>query len=151
MTTIEHFPFSDTARVPFRDLDAQGHLFFANYLAYADEFATCYLTELGVPAVNVDAMDCYVFVVNAQCDFLGECGGHDVIRGHVGFSRLGRSSADMAFELRNDATGEVLTRGHFTYVFADKQTRRSTAIPERLRAAIVERQPELAAGGAGES
>ena len=29
-------PFSDTVRVRYSDTDAQGHLYFANYLVYAE-------------------------------------------------------------------------------------------------------------------
>ena len=33
--------------VRYADTDAQGHVFFANYLTYADEGLTGYLAEIG--------------------------------------------------------------------------------------------------------
>ena len=39
-------PFSDNVKVRFRDLDAQGHLYFANYLVYGDEVLGAYMEEL---------------------------------------------------------------------------------------------------------
>ncbi|MFT6958818.1 MAG: acyl-CoA thioester hydrolase, partial [Halieaceae bacterium] len=63
----------------------------------------------------------------------------------VGYSRLGNSSADAAFELYNDATDTLLARGGLTQVYVDKGTRKSTPIPAELRTAIIDRQPELGA------
>ncbi|MBT4520528.1 MAG: acyl-CoA thioesterase [Halieaceae bacterium] len=137
------FPYSNTVTVRFRDTDAQGHLYFANYLVYADEIGGLYMTELGFSMHQISAIECYVFTVNLQCDYIGECTANDEVRVSVGYLRLGNSSADMGFELCNDNTGEILVRGQFTHVFADKSTRKSTPIPAALRAAIVARQPEL--------
>ena len=44
-----NLPFSDVVKVRYSDTDAQGHLYFANYLVYADEvlgFAACDGEEL---------------------------------------------------------------------------------------------------------
>ena len=46
MTT--QLPFSDTVKVRYRDLDAQGHLYFANYLVYGDEVLGAYMEKLGL-------------------------------------------------------------------------------------------------------
>ena len=136
-------PFSDTMRVRFSDTDSQGHLYFANYLVYADEVTGLYMEELGFSAMNPQQAPCYIFSVNVNCDYLDECKAFDVVRVCVGYSRLGTSSADVTFELFNDKTGKPLARGSITQVFADKQTRQSDAIPSGFRAAIVARQPEL--------
>ena len=136
-------PYSDTIRVRFSDTDAQGHLYFANYMVYADEVAGFYMEELGYSAMNPREAPCYIFTVNIHCEFIAECKAFDTVRVFVGYSRLGRSSADLAFELYNDATGVALARGSITQVFTDKETRKSSAIPPAFRDAIVARQPEL--------
>ena len=137
-------PYSDTIRVRFSDTDAQGHLYFANYMVYADEVASVYMEELGYRAMNPRQAPCYIFTVNINCEFLEECKAFDTVRVRVGYSRLGRSSADLAFELYNEATGAALARGSITQVFTDKETRKSSAIPPAFRDAIIARQPELA-------
>ena len=144
-TTINSkFPFSDKVRVRFSDVDAQGHLYFANYLVYADEVTGFYMEDLGFSAMNPQQAPCFIFSVNVNCDYLDECKAQDTVRVCVGYSRLGTASADVAFELYNEESGAPLARGSITQVFTDKETRKATPIPAEFRAAILARQPDLA-------
>jgi acyl-CoA thioester hydrolase len=139
-------PYSDIMTVRFSDVDAQGHLYFANYMVFADEILCFYMEELGYSGMNPQQAPCYIFTVNINCEYVDEVKAFDNVRVCVGYSRLGNSSADAAFELYNDATDTLLARGGLTQVYVDKDTRKSTPIPPELRAAIVARQPELVAG-----
>ncbi|MEM6582171.1 MAG: thioesterase family protein [Pseudomonadota bacterium] len=141
MTTA--LPFEETVRVRFSDTDAQGHLYFANYLVYADEVAGSYMEELGFSAMNPQQAPCFIFTVNIQCDYLDECKAHDDVKVRVGYSRLGNSSADLAFELRRGHDNIELAKGQLTQVFVDQGTRKADGIPAEFRAAILDRQPEL--------
>jgi acyl-CoA thioester hydrolase len=136
--------FSECVRVRYRDTDAQGHLYFASYLVYADEVATSYAQALGFAWSDPQATPCLVFTANITCDYLGECRYGDTVRVAVGYGRLGNSSARLDFELREDAGGELLARGAITQVFASHETRRPAPMPAALREAIIARQPELA-------
>jgi len=139
-------PFSDLVRVRFSDTDAQGHLYFANYMVYADEVAGFYMEELGFSAMNPQQAPCFIFTVNINCDYIGECKAYDSVRVFVGYARLGNSSAELLFELYNEDTGAALARGSLTQVYVDKQSRQSAGIPAGFRAAILARQPELNTG-----
>jgi acyl-CoA thioester hydrolase len=138
--------FSETVRVRYSDTDAQGHLYFANYLIYADEVAGSYMEALGLPALTPQRAPCFIYTVNVRCDYLGECAAGDTLRVDVGYVRLGRSSAELAFFLARDggATAPLAT-GSLTQVFVDKQSRRPCGLPPAYRAAILQWQPELAA------
>lgn len=138
------FPYSNTMKVRYSDTDPQGHMYFANYLVFADEILGEFWGELGMSFARLDRAPSLTFAVNANIDFLSECLADDVLEVAAGFSRLGHSSADTAFELKNLRTGEIAARGKFTHVFTDKVTRKSMPIPDAFRAAIVARQPELA-------
>ena len=137
-------PFSSTVVVRYSDTDAQGHLYFANYLVYADEVTTEYMEDIGLDADPVTG-PCFVFTVNLTCDYSGECGYRDSVRVSTGYVALGKSSATVRFELSKHATGELLAAGSFTQVYVDKETRKSCPIPDAYRSAILARQPELAA------
>ena len=139
----EKLPYSDTIRVRFSDTDAQGHLYFANYMVYADEVAVNYMEELGYSALNPGNAPALIFTVNINCDYLNECKSGDTVQVSVGYEKLGRSSAVLVYELRNDATGITLARGSITQVFVNQETRKSCEIPPAFRAAIVSRQPGL--------
>lgn len=136
-------PFSETVKVRFRDTDSQGHLYFANYLVYADEVAGSYMEELGFSAMNPKDAPCFIFTVNIQCDYIDECKAFDQVRVEVGYSRLGNSSADVAFELYRARDNVQLARGSITQVFVDKTSRKPAGIPPAFKSRILERQPEL--------
>ena len=136
-------PYSETIKVRFRDTDSQGHLYFANYLVYADEVTGFYMAQLGFNSANPGEVPCYIFTVNLNCDYLDECKALDEIRVCTGYTRLGNSSAEVAFELYREHDEVLLSRGSFTQVFVDKQTRKSCPIPDAFRASVIARQPEL--------
>ncbi len=136
-------PYSEIVKVRFSDTDSQGHLYFANYLVYADEVAGSYMEELGFSAMNPIDAPCFIFTVNVKCDYLDECKAFDEVRVKVGYSRLGNSSADLAFELYRARDNVQLAKGSLTQVFVDKTSRKASAIPESFREAIILRQPRL--------
>jgi acyl-CoA thioester hydrolase len=138
-------PFSGIVTVRFRDLDAQGHLYFANYLVYGDEVLGAYMEALGLDIMDPLVAPCLIFTVNIHCDYLNEIGGNSEVRVAVGYSRLGKSSADAVFELYNSADGTLLAKGGVTQVFVDPKTRKSIPIPTFYRANVLQRQPLLAA------
>ena len=137
-------PFSETVKVRFRDLDAQGHLYFANYLVYGDEVLGSYMEELGLNIMDPLIAPCLIFTVNIHCDYVNEIGGDSNVKVAVGYSRLGTSSADAVFELYNNADGTLLAKGGLTQVFVDPKTRKSIPIPAFYKTNILERQPQLA-------
>jgi acyl-CoA thioester hydrolase len=141
MTTA--LPFSEIVKVRFSDTDSQGHLYFANYLVYADEVAGYYMEALGFSAMNPQNAPCFIFTVNINCDYLDECKAFDDVRVEVGYSRLGKSSADVAFELYRAHDNVQLAKGSLTQVFVEKESRKAAGIPESFRKAIISRQPDL--------
>ncbi|MDG2135411.1 MAG: thioesterase family protein [Luminiphilus sp.] len=137
-------PYRGTIKVRFADTDANGHAFFANYLVFADEGMGEYWRELGLDVTDVVGQDFLTFTVNANIDFLGESLAGDTLEVEVKSERIGNSSVVIGFSLRNLRTEELTGRGSFTYVFVDKQTRKSCPIPAHFRAALIDRHPELA-------
>jgi acyl-CoA thioester hydrolase len=102
------------------------------------------MEELGFSAMNPRDAPCFIFTVNINCDYLDECKAFDDVRVEVGYSRLGNSSADVAFELYRAHDNVQLAKGSLTQVFVDKETRKAAGIPESFRKAIIARQPDLA-------
>jgi len=128
--------FAETHRVRYRDTDAQGHMFFANYLVFADEVAGNYMRTLGFDWSDPDSLPCFVFTANANCDFLQECRSGDDVRVEVAYTRIGNTSATLGFTLTRETDGEVLTRGSFVQVFVDRQTRKPVPVPDVIRRAF---------------
>ena len=137
-------PYRGTIKVRFADTDANGHAFFGNYFVFADEVLGEYWNELGLDVADVVGPDFLTFTVNANIDFLGESLAGDTLEVEVKSERIGNSSVVIGFSLRNLRTEELTGRGSFTYVFVDKQTRKSCPIPAYFRAALIDRHPDLA-------
>ena len=104
-------PYRELIRVRFRDTHTQEYLYFSNYQVYADEIAGLFMRDLDYSIQELSAIGCYVFTVNAQCDYLGECKVLDTVQVSTGYTRLGNSSADIVFEITMNDSGEVLARG----------------------------------------
>lgn len=129
-------PYSETMKVRFRDTDSQGHMFFANYLVFADEVAGNYMRTLGFDWSDPDSMPTYVFTANVTCDYVHECHAGEEVSVEVAYHRVGRTSATLGFSMSRVSDGECLARGGFTHVFVDPETRRPTAVPETVRRAL---------------
>ena len=136
-------PFSEIVKLRYRDLDAQGHLYFANYLVFADEVLGTYMEQLGLNLMDPLTAPCLIFTVNIHCDYLNEITGNSDIAVCTGYGRLGRSSADAVFELYDNANGLLLAKGGLTQVFVNPKTRQSIPIPEFYRENIIEQQKGL--------
>lgn len=57
--------------VRYADTDAQGHVFFANYLTYFDESMTFFLKHHGIDAAELEASGCGFVYADAQCRWRG--------------------------------------------------------------------------------
>ena len=136
-------PFNEIVKVRYSDLDAQGHLYFANYLVFADEVLGAYMEQLGLNLMDPLTAPCLIFTVNIHCDYLNEITGNSDIAVCTGYGRLGRSSADAVFELYDNANGLLLAKGGLTQVFVNPKTRQSIPIPEFYRENIIEQQKGL--------
>ncbi len=130
--------YRETIKVRFRDTDSQGHMFFANYLVFADEVAGNYMRSLGFDWSEPDSLPTYVFTANASCDYLQECVAGDEVEVEVAYTRVGNTSATMSFSLVRKSDDARLATGGFTQVFVDRDTRRPTPVPETVRERVEE-------------
>lgn len=130
--------FEETIRIRFRDTDSQGHMFFANYLVFADEVTGNYMKTLGFDWSNPDTLPCYVFTANASCDYHHECLAGDDVRVAVAYQRVGNTSATLGFTLTRVSDATALASGSFAQVFVDRQTRKPTPVPASVRQALEE-------------
>ena len=137
-------PYRGNIKVRFADTDANGHAFFGNYFVFADEVLGEYWSELGLDVADVVNPDFLTFTVNANMDFLGESLAGDTLEVKVAAERVGNSSSVLGFSMQNLRTEEMAGKGSFTYVFVDKATRKSCAIPVDFKASVLARHPELA-------
>ncbi|MFC7176564.1 acyl-CoA thioesterase [Halosegnis marinus] len=125
-----------TTRVRFAETDAQGVVFYGNYLTYQDETFGQYLREVGRPWEEGD-LDLHV--VNTDVDYRAFAEfGDDLVCG-IRAAEIRESSMTFAWECRH-TDGTVCAEGTMTHVaVADGEP---TRIPDDFREAVVAYQDE---------
>jgi len=112
------------------DADAYGHVNNAQYYSYFDTAVTSWLiAEAGVdPATDPSIGLC----VESKCHFKAPLSFPETITAAVSIGKVTRSTARFEITLF-DASGAEAAEGYFVHVQVDRQSRRPTPIPARLR------------------
>jgi acyl-CoA thioester hydrolase len=139
-------PFRFQTRIRFVDTDASGRIHYTAMFRYFESAEIELLRTLGV---SYDPSRSYNLPrVHVECDFLRTIGHDDLIEIEVFLTKLGRSS--IRFEFRTLKAGELAAKGAVVAVCADRETRRSIAIPQELRVklnTVLSEPPETAGVG----
>ncbi len=120
--------------VRYADTDAQGHVFFANYLTYFDEGLTHYLDAIGCPYAALSALGVELVYARSQCSHQGSAQFGDRLDIAVATVRIGNTSITTALQARRGS--EVLAEGELVSVCISKTRRTPVRVPDILRAAV---------------
>jgi acyl-CoA thioester hydrolase len=126
--------FSAPLQVRFADTDAQGHVFFANYLTFADEGMTAYMRAIGCPWQELIAMGVDIFYVSSKCDYKGSAKFDTTLDLHTRIGRIGNTSMDTECSIYSG--DELIAEAVLTSVFIDTETREPVRVPDRVRDAV---------------
>lgn len=127
-----HFP------VRYADTDGAGHVFFANYLIYADEGYTAYLNAIDCSYRELESLGVYMVFAHTECNHRGSARHGDTITVHTRIPRVGRTS--LTVEARVLRGEELLAEVQLVSVCMSHGTRTPVEVPERLRTAIAARE-----------
>ena len=141
MSTERAAPDSRTAyphlsRITTRwgDNDIYGHVNNVVYYAYFDTVVNRYLIEAG--ALDIHHGEVIGLVVETQCHYFSPLAFPGDIEAGLRVAHRGRSSVRYEVGLFADGAEVAAARGHFVHVYVDRQTRRPTALPAALTAAL---------------
>ena len=127
--------------VRFEETDAQGIVFYGNYVIYQDEALTAYLAEVGYPYREFEKSGWDVHVVNLELDYRGSAEFRDRLVSAVRSNAIDDSSIEFEYQCRRKADDEVLAEGSLTHV-AVGEDGSPTRVPQQFRDAVVEFQDE---------
>ncbi len=135
--------FTYPVHVRYLEVDAQGVVFNAWYLAWFDDAMTAYLLHRGLPyQVMLDAgFD--VQLVRSEIDWTAGVGFGDEVEVAVSTARTGRTSFALDFEVRRK--DEVTCSGRTVYVVVATDGTGKRAIPPLIADALGEPAPLLPA------
>lgn len=126
--------FEHRLTVRYLEVDQQGVVFNAWYLAYLDEAMTGYLTARGIPYATLTGAEVDVQLVHIELDWRGAARFGDQLAVAVSTGSLGRTSFTLAFEVRRD--DEILVTARTVYVVVALDGSGKREIPPFLRAAL---------------
>lgn len=125
----------EALRVRWNEVDAQGIVFNAQYLAYLDVASTGYWRALALPyPMALQAFGADVVLGSCTLDFRAPARFDEQLHCAIGLKALGRTSLTLTATLRR---GDVLLlSAELRYVVVDAVKLQPTPIPEPLRQAI---------------
>lgn len=128
--------FFHPLRVRYADTDAQGHVYFANHLTYADEGLSAYFRHIGwgYDVVQASGVD-FVFA-DAHARYRERALFEELLHVHIGAQRIGNTSLVYRFEIVRAADGVLLSEGELVQVCLAMPAREKARVPDALRAAI---------------
>lgn len=132
----EKYRFFHPIQVRYADTDAQGHVYFSNYLTYFDEAHTAYLREIGFPWSKLVDMGLESYQVSAHCDYKGSAFFEDMLLVHTRMDRIGESSYTIECAIHNKDNDELIASGYITAVIVSPELRKPTRVPDAIRQAV---------------
>ncbi len=136
------FWFFWPTRVRYAEIDAQGVVFNANYLAYFDTAITEYIRALpykyglgGDPATGTD-----FHIVKATVEYKAPIRFDAEIEVGVRTAKLGRTSIAYALAIFAKGGDAALSTGEVIWVNTDQRAGKSAPLPEALIAAVKKRE-----------
>jgi acyl-CoA thioester hydrolase len=124
--------FSDTAvRVRYKDTDQMGVVYYGNYFTFFEIGRVEYLRARGMTYKEMEQQyDSYIVVAESHCRYLRPARYDDVLRIRTRVSRARRRTLRFAYEIKNEATEELLATGETVHVVCNKEGR-PRALPEK--------------------
>jgi acyl-CoA thioester hydrolase len=116
------------------DNDAYGHVNNVVYYSWFDTVVNEYLIAQGV--LDVTGGTVIGLVVETQCRYFSELAFPQPVDLGLRIGRLGTSSVRYEIGVFADGEATASAQGHFVHVYVDRATRRPTALPAPLRAAL---------------
>jgi len=116
------------------DNDVYGHVNNVVYYSFFDTAVNQHLIEQG--ALDPERSPEIGLVVETRCRYFAPLSFPDRVTAGVRVARLGTTSIAYEIALFRDDETEAAAQGGFVHVYVDRETRRPTPVPERVRAAV---------------
>jgi acyl-CoA thioester hydrolase len=129
-----HFPHWDSITTRWMDNDMYGHVNNVQYYSFFDTVVTTWLVREG--GLDPQHGDVIGLCVESQCTFAAPLSFPDQVLAGLRVGHVGRSSVRYEISLFSSAADQPAASGHFVHVYVDRESRRPTAIPDRLRKAL---------------
>ena len=136
MSDHQKYKYFHPLRVRYAETDAQGRVFFGNYLNYFDVALTEYMRAIDFTYQDMHDSGMDMFYVEANCQYKGAARFDDLLHVHAQVSHIGNTSFTFNFAIIKLPNDELIATGHIIDVAADIQSEKPTRVPDKLREAV---------------
>ncbi len=128
--------YAHVATIPTRwaDNDVYGHVNNVEYYAFFDTVINRWLITEG--GLDIHVGDAIGLCAESHCSYKGPFSFPETVEAALRVGKLGSSSVRYEIGLFREGAEEPQAEGWFVHVFVDRETRRSTPIPDELRRAL---------------
>ena len=130
----ERYPHFLDIPTRWMDNDVYGHVNNVVYYSYFDTVVNEYLIRSGV--LDIEKSPVIGLVVETQCRYFAPITFPNEVHAGLRVARLGRSSVRYEIGLFKNDDASAAAQGHFVHVYVERESRRATALPEEMRAAL---------------
>jgi YbgC/YbaW family acyl-CoA thioester hydrolase len=119
------------------ELDAYGHVNHAVFLNYFENARVAYLAQKGMSFRSLMEEGCFFIIVRAEVDYIKpliESERIDIV-GEI--ERVGNTSITVVQEMFKLPARDLVCKGRFVAVFADRKTGEPTPVPESFKKAFL--------------
>ncbi|MEO7935741.1 MAG: thioesterase family protein [Dokdonella sp.] len=125
----------------WKDNDIYGHVNNVEYYSYFDTVINSYLIAEG--GLDIHAGSVIGVCAESHCKYFGGFAFPETIEAGLRVEHLGNSSVRYGIGLFRQDEENAAAVGWFVHVFVDRDARKSTAMPERLRRALESLRKEM--------
>lgn len=130
-------------KIRYRDTDSTGRIFFTRYLEFFDDAAIEFFRERGI---TFDAKGSFfldgqmrnetLIVGECYCRFLAETFYDDLLEIITKVRELSEKKVVLEFVCHNRTRKAICSQGYMTFICFDTKTKKSTRIPQEVRAKL---------------
>ena len=132
--TRADFPVFRAITTRWNDEDVYGHVNNAAYYSFFDTAVNGYLIEAS--GTDIRRLPAVGLVVETGCVYRRELGFPQPVEVGLAVDRLGTSSIVYRLGLFQGEPDEAAAEGRFVHVYVEQESRRVTAVPDLVRAAV---------------
>lgn len=116
------------------DNDAYGHVNNVVYYSWFDTVVNQFLIVNGV--LDIEHSPVIGLVIETQCNYFASVAFPDRITAGVRVTKLGNSSVRYEVGIFREDEPTAAAQGHFVHVYVDRESRKSSSIPDPMRALL---------------
>lgn len=116
------------------DNDIYGHVNNVAYYGYFDTIVNEYLIASG--ALDIHGGAVIGLVVETGCKYFAPLAFPQKLEGALRVAKIGNSSVRYELAIFAEGSDKPAAEGHFVHVYVDRETRKSTPLPEGFRKAL---------------